>query len=88
MKIAIDGELFDTEKGQHWPLARWDGSNWSNGDLYLSSSGTMYVHTPSQWSDMRGWELVAPVGAVERYRDYLTDDDIEEICAACGLEGV
>jgi hypothetical protein len=79
MKIVIEGSRFDTEKAQHWDLSLWDGHNWIQGDLYRSSKGTWYVNTPSQWSNGHHWELTTPAQALEDYRQFLEDSQVEEI---------
>jgi hypothetical protein len=80
MNVAIEGHLFDTTKAKkHYELRYWDGNNWITGDLYQSSRGTWYVYTPSQWADRRSWELISIQEALERYREYLSEDEIDQI---------
>lgn len=87
MIIAIDGRRFDTAKARkHYRLDHHDGRNRHTGDLYLSTRGTWYVETPSQWSNGHRWELVDPAVVVERYQDYLTQDEIVEILTLAKLE--
>jgi hypothetical protein len=78
--IVIDGKRLDTGKAkQSWDLSHHDGSNYHSGRLYLSSGGTWYVETPSQWANGHRWELCDPVEAIERYGEGLGDDDRAEI---------
>jgi hypothetical protein len=87
MIVPIEGYRFDTEKAkEHWELMYHDGHNLLTGDLYLSSRGTWYVYTPSQWSNCHRWELIDPETAVERYCDYLSQGEITEILALAKLE--
>jgi hypothetical protein len=87
MIIAIDGKRFDTSKAQdHWHLHHFDGSNTHTGDLYLSSQGTWYIETPSQWANGRRWELIDPADVIERYSDYFTQEEIAEIIKLADLD--
>lgn len=87
MIVSIDGKRFDTSKAQdHWEMRHWDGNNNHTGDLYLSSQGTWYLETPSQWANGRRWELIDPEVVIERYRDYFTQDEIGEIIELAKLE--
>ncbi len=50
MIIVIDGKRLDTDKAKaEFDLGYHDGRNSHCGTLYLSSAGTWYVWTPSQW---------------------------------------
>jgi hypothetical protein len=85
--IAIDGKRFDITKAKRtWELDHHDGRNRHTGTLYLSARGTWYVHTPSQWSNGRRWELIDPAEALERYQEYLSEDERAEIVALADLE--
>jgi hypothetical protein len=87
MIVAIDGRRFDTAKAKaHYRLDYHDGRNRHTGDLYLSARGTWYVETPSQWANGHRWELIDPAVAVERYQDYLTQDEIVDILTFAKLE--
>lgn len=87
MFVAIEGHRFDTSKSKaHYELIGHINGNRHTGDLYLSSRGTWYVWTPSQWSNGHRWELVDPEVAVERYQDYLSQDEIAEILKLAKLE--
>jgi len=78
--VAIEGHVFDTSKAKkHYELRYWDDHNWITGDLYQSSRGTWYVHTPSEWAQRRTWKLISAQEAIERYRAYLSDEEIEQI---------
>lgn len=84
--ITIDGHRFDTAKAKaHFELDHHDGNNRHTGDLYLSSKGTWYVYTPSQWANGHRWELVDPTTALERYHEYLTNDERAEIIKLADL---
>jgi hypothetical protein len=81
-KIVIEGQRFDTSKAKkQWNMAYWDGSNWIQGELYLSSKGQWYMYSPSQWSNGHHWELTSPAEVLENYRNYFEDPVIEEIAA-------
>ena len=85
--IAIDGHRFDTSKAKkHFQLYHHDGNNRLTGGLYLSSKGTWYVETPSQWANGHRWELIDPADAIERYSDYLSQVEIAEIIKLATLE--
>lgn len=87
MIVAIEGHRFDTSKAKNtWDIGYHDGHNLLTGDLYLSSKGTWYVFTPSQWADGHRWELIDPADAIERYGEHLDDDVIEEIMALAKLD--
>lgn len=80
MRVVIEGKRLDTEKAVlHIEMAYFDGSNHITGDLYKSSKGTWYMVTPSQWSNGHHWTLTTPHEVIELYRDFFTDEDIEEI---------
>jgi hypothetical protein len=92
-KISIDGHLFDTGKAK----AKWklelvdDGSNIHTGKLYLSSKGTWYVYTPSQWGNCHSWLILGEgkdgaEATLEQYSDYLEQDEINEIASMFGVE--
>jgi hypothetical protein len=84
---CIDGHRFDTDKAKkHWHMRHFDGNNVLKGDLYLSSRGTWYMYTPSQWSNGHRWELSDPADLLERYGDYFDDDEKAEIMALAKLE--
>lgn len=85
--IAIDGHRFDTDKAKHtWPLQYHDGHNNFTGELFLSSRGTWYVYTPSQWANGHRWELTDPADVLERYQDYLSEAEKIEILTLAKLE--
>jgi hypothetical protein len=78
--VAIEGHIFDTSKAKkHYELRYWDDHNWIEGDLYESSHGTWYVYTPSQWRAASYWRITTAQEAVEEYRNYLSQKEIEEI---------
>jgi len=85
--VVVEGHRFDTSKAKKsWRLDYFDGHNQHWGALYLSSRGTWYVETPSQWSNGNRWELTDPQEAIERYGRGLKEEAIEEILEAAGLE--
>jgi hypothetical protein len=85
--VAIEGQVFDTEKAKkHYELRYWDGNNWFEGDLYQSSRGTWYVFTPFQWGASSTWELITAQEAIEIYRDYLSEEEIEQIIEDDNIE--
>jgi len=85
--IAINGHRFDTNKAKkHYELYYHDGHNRHTGDLYLSSKDTWYIVTPSQWANGHRWELIDPADAIERYAEYLSEDEIKEIMELAKLE--
>lgn len=87
MIVAIDGKRFDTTKAQdNWPLSHFDGHNLHEGHLYLSSQGTWYLETPSQWANGRRWEIIDPAVVIERYRQYFSQDEIAEIIQLAELD--
>lgn len=87
MIIGINGHRFDTNKAhRHWQMACCDNhGNHHTGDLYLSSKGTWYVWTPSQWANRHRWELIDPQDVIELYRQYFSQDEIAEILTLAGL---
>ena len=92
-KISIDGHLFDTDKAKaSWLLHMVDGqSNVHSGKLYLSSKGTWYVYTPSQWGNCHSWMVLGELkdgarAALEEYSDYLGQDNINEIASLFDVE--
>jgi len=86
--VVIDGKKLDTEKAKRsWSLDYADdSSNMHRGDLYLSSKGTWYIETPSQWLNGHRWELIDPVDAIEHYGHGLNDDERAEILKLAGQE--
>ena len=85
--VLIDGHRFDTEKAKReWDPSYHDGHNRFSGELYLSSKGTWYVHTPSQWANGHRWEIGDPADLIEQYGEGLDDEEREEIIALAGLE--
>ena len=85
--IIIEGKRLDTAKARkRWSLNYHDGSNMHYGDLYLSSKGTWYVYTPSQWGNGHRWELCDPAEAIEQYGQGLDDDERAEILALAEIE--
>jgi hypothetical protein len=87
MIIAIEGKRFETTKARHhWHMHNFDGQNSHHGDLYLSSQGTWYIETPSQWANGHRWELIDPTDIIEQYRDYFDDDEIAQIIELAKLE--
>lgn len=85
--VVIEGHRFDTSKAKKsWSLDYHDGHNCHTGDLYLSSRGTWYCCTPSQWSNGHRWEIGDPAELVEQYGRGLDDDELEEIFELAGLE--
>jgi hypothetical protein len=87
MKITIDGKRFDTDKAkQVWKLWYNDGSNIHTGEVYLSSGGSWYVYTPSQWSNQHSWVLSSPKDILNDYDKYLEDSEKEEIAKLGGLD--
>ena len=85
--IVIDGKRLDTDKARRtWDLSYHDGHNRHTGALYLSSRGTWYVETPSQWANGHRWELIDPAEAIERYPDSLSDEERAEILALAKLD--
>lgn len=83
----IDGKRLDTAKAKRtWSLDYHDGNNLHYGDLYLSSKGTWYIETPSQWANGHRWELIDPVDAIEQYGRGLDDAEKAEILALAGRE--
>jgi len=85
--ILIDGHRFDTEKAKKsWSLNYHDGKNLYTGDLYLSSRGTWYVYTPSQWGNGHRWEIGDPAVLIEQYGEGLSDEEREEVITLAGLE--
>lgn len=86
-KISIGGHRFDTAKAQvTCDLEYWDGHNWHRGSLYLSSAGTWYVYTPSQWSNGHSWAITDAAEALEKYDRFLTEKDKERIAHLAGLD--
>ena len=92
-KISIDGHLFDAAKAKgKWLLHLVDGqSNVHSGKLYLSSKGTWYVYTPSQWENCHSWVIIGQgkdgaEAALKEYSDYLEQDEINEIASMFGVE--
>ena len=84
---CIDGHRFDTDKAQrHWTMWHFNGHNILTGDLYLSSKGTWYIYTPSQWSNGHRWEVVDPADVLERYGDYFDGEEKTEIMGLANLE--
>lgn len=80
MRLVIDGKRLDTEKAAlHLTMAYWDGHNNITGDVYKSSKGQWYMHTPSQWSNEQHWILITPHEIIEMYRDFFEEDEIEII---------
>lgn len=87
MIVAIDGHRFETTKAEaHFHLSHFDGHNRHHGDLYLSSRGTWYVATPSQWANGHRWETIDPAEALERYSEYLSDKEKDRILELAKLE--
>jgi predicted heme/steroid binding protein len=85
--VAIDGHRFETEKAKKsWELSHFDGHNRHTGRLYLSSRGTWYVSTPSQWSNGHRWELIDPATAIERYSEHLEQGEVAEILELAKLD--
>ena len=85
--IVIEGKRLDTDKAKaSWDLGYFDGSNMHYGCLYLSSRGTWYIETPSQWANGHRWEIIDPMVAIERYGRGLDDDERAEIIEAAGVE--
>lgn len=85
--VAIDGKRLDTRRCKRtWRMEHHDGSNLHTGDLYLSSRGTWYVYTPSQWANGHRWELIDPADVLERYQEYLTAAERAEIVELGALE--
>lgn len=84
--VVIDGKRLDTSKARKWSLNYHDGNNYHYGALYLSSKGTWYVETPSQWANGHRWELCDPTDAIERYGHGLDDDERAEILELAGVE--
>jgi hypothetical protein len=85
--VCIEGHRFDTEKAKRtWSLDFHDGNNMHYGDLYLSSRGTWYCETPSQWSNGHRWEIGDAGELVEQYGCGLDDDEKSEIFALAKLE--
>jgi hypothetical protein len=80
MKIVIEGHRFDTNKAEkHYELTHFDGHNHITGDLFKSSKGKWYMWTPSQWANCHSWIMTSPAEILEQYRDFLKEDEIEEI---------
>ena len=87
MKIVLDGKCLDTSKAiHHWDMSHFDGRNQHCGDLYLSSRGTWYISTPSQWTTGHRWEMVDPREVVETYRRYFDEAETAQILALAGIE--
>ena len=87
MKVSIESVLFDTEKARlHISLAFWDGNNSQTGDLYVSSKGTVYALTPSQWSNLRSWVALTAAEAMNRWWDFMDEEDRETFAQITGLE--
>ena len=87
MKITIEGQRLDTKKASHhWDLYYFDGSNQHTGKVYLSSKGTWYVYTPSQWSNQHSWCLMDPPAILSEYDRYLEDEEKTEIAELAGLD--
>ena len=84
---CIDGHRFDTDKAsQHWHMHHFNGNNVLEGDLYLSSRGTWYLYTPSQWANGHRWEVIDPAELLDRYGDYFDDGEKADIMALAKLE--
>lgn len=85
--VCTEGHRFDTKKAKgHWDLGYHDGNNLHLGDLYLSSKGTWYCYTPSQWSNGHRWEIEDAATLIERYGRGLSSDEKHEIIELAGLE--
>ena len=85
--VLIEGHPFNTEKAKReWSLNYFDGHNHHTGELYLSSKGTWYCHTPSQWANGHRWEIGDPAVLIEKYGEGLDDEERAEIIALAGLE--
>jgi hypothetical protein len=94
MIVVIGGRRFDTDKAKehfalYYPLpgtAPPPGKKRLAGSLYLSSKGTWYVKTPSEFETGHRWELIDPAVAVTRYADYMRAEYLAEIIALAELE--
>lgn len=85
--VCTEGHRFDTEKAKrHWDLGYYNGSNLHTGDLYLSSKGTWYCWTPSQYGNGHRWEVNDAAVLVEQYGYGLASDEKREIIELAGLE--
>lgn len=87
MIVCIRGKRFDTDRAQkHWDLYYHDGSNGHTGDVFLSSKGTWYVYTMSQWGNGHRWELMSPEEILERLGHGLEEEEKKEIIQLAELE--
>lgn len=87
MIVAIDGKRFDTEKAKRtWDMSWFNGHNMLKGTLYLSSKGAWYIETPSQWANGHRWETIDPADVLERFGQYFSEEEKEEIIDLAGLE--
>jgi len=87
MIVCIEGKRLDTDKAKaHWRLYYHDGNNAHTGDVYLSSKGTWYVYTMSQWGNGHRWELMSPEEILEQCGHGLEEGEKEEIIEIAKLE--
>jgi hypothetical protein len=87
-KIFIENHVFSTEKAKwHADLFAFDPrSNRIEGDVYESSTGIFYVHTPSQWANQMSWLIMTPEDILNEYGDMLDDKDADYVIAAGNVE--
>lgn len=77
-KVFIDGHVFETGKSKwHASLNHFDGHNNQYGDVYESSTGILYVWTPSQWGNMHTWIIMDASQILDSYGDYLSDEEAD-----------
>jgi len=88
MTIAIiNNKKFDTTKAlRHWSLNYFDGNNHHYGDLYLSSKGSFYCWTPSQWSNRHSWDTNSVDVLIDLYGQGLSDKEKAEILELAKIE--
>ena len=85
-KLTIESVHLATDLAvKSWPMYWHDGSNVHTGKVYLSSAGTWYVWTPSQWGNGHWWELSEPGEILNQWDRYLTTERKAEIAEEAGI---
>ena len=87
-KIYIENHVFSTEKAKwHCEISALDSrGNRIEGDVYLSSTGIFYVHTPSQWANEMSWLIMTPEDILDRYGSMMDDKDADYVIKAGDVE--